>query len=101
MLEPLSIAGISILVITATRTLYRLYRQLRDQTPGRMTIKQLIKDNKATEITNEQHDCSICLDNKHNKYIKFQCSHIYHKECIKLWLHEHNTCPICRSIIYE
>ncbi|CAI2369972.1 unnamed protein product [Moneuplotes crassus] len=29
------------------------------------------------------------------------CAHIFHKRCIKDWIKEYNTCPICRKKIYE
>ncbi|CAI2369973.1 unnamed protein product [Moneuplotes crassus] len=33
--------------------------------------------------------------------ILIDCAHIFHKRCIKDWIKEHNTCPICRKKIYE
>ncbi|CAI2371536.1 unnamed protein product [Moneuplotes crassus] len=33
--------------------------------------------------------------------ILFNCSHIFHKHCIKDWIKGHNTCPVCRKTIYQ
>lgn len=44
--------------------------------------------------------CSICLDN----FIAGQrirtlprCGHIFHEECIDIWLENHENCPVCRQ----
>jgi len=62
------------------------------------------KDNMLKEkIINIESDiiCSICLEvfEKNDKYIEFECKHIYHKICIKEWLQNNNNCPNCRKII--
>ena len=48
--------------------------------------------------------CSICLDNiedidNHKNIRKLRCGHMFHKECIDEWLHDHSTCPYCRCYI--
>ena len=44
--------------------------------------------------------CSICIEHYKNDEIVncLECKHIYHQECIKLWLVNNNSCPICRNI---
>jgi len=46
----------------------------------------------------QEMDCCICQDNflGDAKAAKLPCNHYFHDDCIKLWLHRHNTCPICR-----
>jgi len=42
--------------------------------------------------------CSICtliIVNEH----KLECSHIFCKECIDIWLKIKQTCPVCRTVI--
>mmetsp|Transcript_11329 Transcript_11329/g.16781 ORF Transcript_11329/g.16781 Transcript_11329/m.16781 type:complete len:297 (+) Transcript_11329:135-1025(+) len=57
---------------------------------------------KQGEMTKEQYEeifsCSLCLDEYkiNDKLLKLPCYHLYHDECIRKWISNHNTCPICR-----
>lgn len=45
-------------------------------------------------------ECAICLVEFSNDDILrllTSCCHVFHQECIDLWLDSHNTCPVCRS----
>tara|TARA_B100002051_G_C16737065_1_gene641880 strand:+ start:1042 stop:1311 length:270 start_codon:yes stop_codon:yes gene_type:complete len=41
--------------------------------------------------------CVICLENmKYNETLMIiQCSHIFHKECLQLWMNKKTICPLC------
>ncbi|RQO94043.1 hypothetical protein POPTR_008G019000v4 [Populus trichocarpa] len=44
--------------------------------------------------------CSICLqDYKDSDLLRLlpECGHLFHAQCIDLWLKLHPTCPICRN----
>lgn len=43
--------------------------------------------------------CTICLENMGTEEVvtTLPCDHIFHKNCIVLWLSNNNTCPLCRS----
>ena len=43
-------------------------------------------------------ECIICLEkyNMNDKIVRLNCSHIYHRDCIKSWFNKKMTCPICR-----
>jgi len=45
--------------------------------------------------------CSICLNNiiVNDLITLCQNKHIFHTECINLWLLKKNTCPLCRKSI--
>jgi hypothetical protein len=48
--------------------------------------------------------CSICLDNldSDNRNItETICNHIFHNECLNLWLNNNSTCPCCRTAIND
>jgi E3 ubiquitin-protein ligase RNF115/126 len=44
-------------------------------------------------------DCSICMDTipLGDSVTVLPCSHWFHHECIRAWLGEHDTCPVCRK----
>jgi hypothetical protein len=76
--------------------------------------KAILVKNKETslkEITNEitkdteclleeLKGCSICLDtidNDEREIIKTDCSHYFHKKCLKEWFSKSLSCPLCRK----
>jgi E3 ubiquitin-protein ligase RNF115/126 len=44
-------------------------------------------------------ECSVCMDDVvlDEEVVSLPCSHWFHEACVKAWLSEHNTCPICRT----
>ena len=46
----------------------------------------------------EKEDCSICMSEVTMGDIVsiLPCNHWFHPDCAKMWLKEHDTCPICR-----
>ena len=43
-------------------------------------------------------ECTICLSNDSDiEWVKLNCNHMFHRECISEWLSINNTCPICRE----
>ncbi|EGN94329.1 hypothetical protein SERLA73DRAFT_62241, partial [Serpula lacrymans var. lacrymans S7.3] len=52
----------------------------------------------ATEESDQR--CPICLDDylPSDPVLKLlECSHWLHKGCLETWLHNANTCPVCRK----
>ncbi|KAL6965675.1 D-lactate dehydrogenase [Sarracenia purpurea var. burkii] len=43
-------------------------------------------------------ECAICKENLivNDKMQELPCKHKFHPPCLKPWLDEHNSCPICR-----
>ncbi|XP_028771868.1 RING-H2 finger protein ATL11-like [Neltuma alba] len=45
-------------------------------------------------------ECAVCLnefeDDETLRLIP-RCSHVFHPDCIDLWLSSHSTCPLCRA----
>ncbi|KAJ1430149.1 Zinc finger, RING-type [Sesbania bispinosa] len=56
-----------------------------------LTEEILAKMGKDTE-------CAICRENLvlNDKMQELPCKHTFHPPCLKPWLDEHNSCPICR-----
>jgi len=51
-----------------------------------------------SELQNAYIRCPVCLMDYdiEEEVLKLPCNHIYHKECIKTWLKQANTCCVCR-----
>ena len=49
----------------------------------------------------EDLECSICLEDIKDKYTIIKCNHVFHKQCLNLWLKKHQTCPMCRTYLKE
>lgn len=51
----------------------------------------------------EEQSCSICLEpfKKDEKVAVLKCNHFFHDACIKPWVEDHFTCPICRADIAD
>ncbi|XP_062020406.1 E3 ubiquitin-protein ligase AIP2 [Rosa rugosa] len=50
------------------------------------------------EKLGEEADCCICKEVLvvNDKMQELPCKHTFHPPCLKPWLDEHNSCPICR-----
>jgi|JI9StandDraft_2_1071091.scaffolds.fasta_scaffold389127_1 E3 ubiquitin-protein ligase synoviolin len=47
--------------------------------------------------------CALCLENYQSEedVTKLKCQHIYHLDCIKIWVVRSNCCPLCRKkVVY-
>ncbi|CAN6237746.1 unnamed protein product [Urochloa humidicola] len=47
----------------------------------------------------EQLQCPVCLEDVEAGEMVRRlpaCGHVFHVECIDMWLHSHRTCPVCR-----
>ena len=64
-------------------------------------LKIKSNDDLLSDLLDNNRECSICLEeyNQNDKVANLNCNHNYHWECIKIWLKENNTCPICRENI--
>lgn len=65
---------------------------------------KLINDskNKNLETRNIKDDCTICfniMENKEDIYTCKNCFNAVHKECLKMWMREKNTCIFCRNYV--
>jgi len=55
---------------------------------------------KWKDSINKNEECPICLNNISSlDKITTKCNHIYCKTCLKSWLEEKDSCPICRHTI--
>ncbi|XP_012568442.1 RING-H2 finger protein ATL2-like [Cicer arietinum] len=63
------------------------------------TIPTFVSDEKTEEL-----ECVICLSCIEEGEIGRKlpkCGHVFHVECIDMWLNSHCNCPICRDSIVD
>ncbi|XP_028552518.1 E3 ubiquitin-protein ligase ATL6-like [Dendrobium catenatum] len=57
-------------------------------------------DVKGRKLGKESLECAVCLcefvDDDLLRLLPI-CSHVFHRNCIDVWLDSHVTCPVCRS----
>ncbi|XAR57559.1 Ubiquitin--protein ligase [Bertholletia excelsa] len=58
-----------------------------------LTITEEILNNLGSDA-----ECAICKENLvvDDKMQELPCKHKFHPPCLKPWLDEHNSCPVCR-----
>jgi hypothetical protein len=64
-------------------------------------INELLGNEVLTEETENNLNnklCSICIEDivVGDEYTKLECSHSYHRNCLKQWIEVKSTCPLCR-----
>jgi hypothetical protein len=64
---------------------------------GKHLEKSLSEYMKGTDT-----ECSICFAKIRAKMLyRLPCEHIFHEDCIKKWINEQNSCPLCRKVVDE
>eukprot|EP00871_Galdieria_phlegrea_P005119 jgi/Galph1/5608/GphlegSOOS_G4253.1 len=66
-----------------------------------MNRRLCIHINSENILEGDDAVCAICLDHLMEDQVvrKFQCYHIFHKECIDPWLLQSSLCPTCKRNI--
>ncbi|PRQ46695.1 putative transcription factor C2H2 family [Rosa chinensis] len=65
--------------------------------------------NLQTVATVEGAICSVCVEGFQaeeegaigDRGKRVPCGHVYHETCIAKWLSHSNSCPLCRSTIFD
>lgn len=55
----------------------------------------------CAELLSTDEMCSICLEilSKKDEVTFLSCKHVFHHECISIWIAENPVCPLCKSEI--
>ncbi|EFI26638.1 hypothetical protein CC1G_15410 [Coprinopsis cinerea okayama7 len=89
-------------------TLLSLTEELGEVRPRRTPANVIDSFTSASysELANGESDkrCPICLDDyaPQDPVLKLdRCPHFMHKDCLKQWLNQATTCPVCREPVME
>jgi hypothetical protein len=70
-----------------------VFRSLSDRVINQLPIVQVPPNDRT---------CGICLEEAHQgsqeDWMVLVCNHKFHPACVRPWLNEHNTCPLCRHV---
>ena len=47
------------------------------------------------------YPCPICLNEEYDDPVKLVCGHVFCRNCVKQWLNNQCSCPLCRARIAE
>ncbi|OMO76306.1 Zinc finger, RING-type [Corchorus capsularis] len=64
------------------------------------TYKVTTTANHQVDDDEDHEECSVCLgatEAESTVRLLPNCKHMFHVECIDMWLGSHTTCPICRT----
>jgi hypothetical protein len=63
------------------------------------TVTISISGEHMSDTNSVTSSCPICYDDfKFGEYAgQLNCGHVYHPNCISLWMMRQNTCPVCRA----
>ena len=101
----LNILAFSLLFYAFGGPIYNCIRKCKDNVSGIIDRGSLSDYLIAREtVLNEDIDdepCSICLEEFviPNRIIVLACEHKFHSDCIKSWISQDSSCPICRQRI--
>ena len=65
-------------------------------------VPRVIINNFVDNSISIPKECPICLmDIEEDDVETLVCSHYFHKNCIMRWVHQNNSCPICRHRVID
>lgn len=74
----------------------RIWDELRHDVPQIETFDTKF-DKLHTKHGTLEDECSICLENPPGMITTTDCGHKFHTDCIKGWLRDNPSCPLCRA----
>ena len=98
----LSISLVSISLIAAFCRGYPTAMSRINDSRQRSQLSNYISHQEVKEEINTSVElCSICIESylPQQKSITLPCNHKFHSNCIKEWLEQELTCPMCRTLI--
>lgn len=76
------------------------FKQENDKKITNICNKCIMFNHLNKKTLKPEGECSICLKNIYcNNLIKTECNHIFHIDCLNIWINEKETCPMCRQSV--
>ncbi|XP_057698400.1 RING finger protein 150-like [Corythoichthys intestinalis] len=68
---------------------------------SKLPVRTIKKGDKEAE--RDFDSCAVCIEAyKTNDVVRvLPCRHVFHKHCVDPWLHDHQTCPMCKMNILK
>ena len=73
-------------------------KRLMAQRAQKVSIEELEGFN--DEESDRNYECSICImdfTNSDGTILRTPCKHLFHTDCLTVWLEKHENCPVCRA----
>lgn len=95
--------SIVVKIVTQSTSKYEVLSRMVQQ--GKMMNREELKSSQT-----QTEPCSICLNNlvfddgsssKHGVPTRLTCSHVFHDGCLLEWFQRKDTCPLCRTLLYD
>lgn len=48
-------------------------------------------------VKSKPQDCAICLNKTKRRHLRLPCGHEFHLCCMRRWIKENPSCPVCRA----
>mgnify|MGYP001488976592 CR=1 FL=1 len=88
-------------IYTLTGNLRDVYYYLTHDAADRLAMINDVSIDMLTCTPATSGMCGICMDENAPTVdlIQTECSHVFHKGCLRPWLQRKRTCPMCRSAL--
>lgn len=100
-----SLSAVDLALFIITNKIFNTCKKNINQFIDYHSLKQIIQDrypNLTETDLDHERKCTICLENMmvgNGKVL--DCRHCFHLHCIKRWVQNSPTCPVCRKNILE
>lgn len=84
----------------ASRRLIVTFQYLAACRSSRTEWTRSSRDAGMSRRTRRMEDCCICLGSMQRGVRSLPCKHSFHASCIKRWLEEKESCPLCQTPVY-
>lgn len=80
------------------------FEKISQNLTNRLSKRTSTENPQSNSIISVEDDCPICYESMKGEPVtqcKITCHNYFHQSCISVWLKTSQTCPLCRSPIYQ